>query len=857
MADMFYRILIWCLVIPFTLPATENWPQRLELHPEARIRVQTFARRQEVVLNPILWSQFTYIIPEGTRVKEGDVLFELDMSVPEHRMRVNRNRLAETENQVARQLGGIEQRITNLRDQAELMRDQRDVQRARLAYLKVLPRAEDVAIARGRLQVAEQNLLALRHDRDTAQRRLEAGLVPPATLEQAETALALQKARTEYARNRLRTASLPSHPHEQRIVELTITNQTLELEKLEQEILSQEEILRIEQRSANRRIADLLREQGEIEQELAQRVIRAPREGVVIYTNRLKRELASGGKPARGMALAEIPDPASMALLGRITEDLRSVFQVGDPVEVRLNPDPNRLLTGRIASISPLPRDISETDRRTQGDASAATGVKVFDVTIHLDEVPLDIPFGVYGTARLRSADPITGLAVPLSWVRIRDGKFHLSVNGIFQAVDGIPSGALFMLREAVPGAARLGPDGEWAFHLDTELAPEELAGDRVAASGELTPLESQPVFTPSIRAWDLKVNRLAPEDSLVSRGDLLAELDSERITQLVQNAEADVIRRTGERESEEENLAQRRREADFQLARARNQLEIKRLEYEMLTQSIQSSQLHQARQDFTIATIQLQDAERELLRMRATPELTAPAEIRRRERDVERRRHNLELVKIQLEQVSKGADEIQRSQARLDLLRQEASLAQLEASTRRGLTQAESQTRRRLRQERSSLQNLQRARDEQASLQIYAPADGLVKYENLWDGLGLAKLRVGMNVWGGMRLFSLSDSSRMVVRVPVSERYVRHLRTGLRVQVRIPSEGSRLWNGQIQRINEVLEPADHGGGRGGLYANQEPPLEQVLHVEVLLTDELAVSLKPGAVAHVIFPFAR
>ncbi len=854
---MFHRNLFWAFVAACTHLAAETWPQRLETHPEARIRVQTFARRQDVVNNPILWSQFTYLIPEGTRVKEGDILFELDMSVPEHRMRTNLNRMEETENQVARQLGSIEQRITNLKDQTALLRDQRDVQKARLEYLRVLPRAEDVAMARGRLQIAEQTLLALQDTRDKARQRLESGLVSPATLELAESALAQQQARTDFARKRLESASLPPHPNELRIVELTIENQSLEIDKLEQEILSQEEILRIEQRSANSRISELLRERAEIEQELSQNAIRAPREGVVIYTNRLKRELATGGKPARGMALAEIPDPASMALLGRISEDLRSVFQVGDPVEIRLNPAPNRILTGTIGSISPLPRDISESDRRTQGDASAATGVKVFDVIIQFDEVPLDMPFGVYGVAHLRTADPVSGLAVPLSWVRIRDGKFYLSVNGIFQAVDGIPSGALFLLQDALPVSARLGPEGEWAFHMDTELAAEEVAGDRVTASGELTPLESQPVFTPSIRAWDLKINRLVPEDSQVSRGDLLAELDSERITQQVQIAEAEVIRRTGVRESEEENLAQRRREADFQLARARNQFEIKRLEYELLVNSLQVSQLQQAQQDFTIATLQLRAAEKELERMKANPELSAPAEIRRREREVERRRLSLELTEIQLEQLASGPDEIQRSQALLGLLRQEATLAELEASTRRGLTQAESQTRRRVRQERSSLQNLEKVMAELASLQIHSPTDGLVKYENLWDGLGVSKLRVGMGVWGGTRLFSLSDSSRMVVRVPVSERYVRNLRDGLRVQVRIPSEGSRLWNGQIQNIGEVLEPADPGTGRRGMYANQEPPLEQVLFVQILLTDEQAVSLKPGALAHVIFPFAR
>ena len=829
--------------------------ERDEAHPELTVRVQTFAREQVIITNPIRWPQFTFRLPEGSLVEEGDTVFEFDLTAPLNRQRGIERNLAETQNQIEVQLGRIQQRILGLEDQKSTLEAEREVLRARREYLHALPRPEDVAIAKGRLDVARRNLEAHLADRDTARSRLERGLVSPAVLESAETDLALQRARTLYAEKRLAAASEPAHPHTLRINELRIENLTLEIEKLGLEIESQQEILRIETRTTDRRLENLLREQAEVEEELRHQRILAPASGVLIYTSRLKRELASGSRPARGMALVEIPDPASLALQGRIPEQQRSLFRVGDPAQVTLNPVPDRVFTGRIQSISPLPRDISETDRRTQGDASAETGVKVFDIVIVLDDLPENIPFGVFGSARIRSAAPVTGPSVPLHWTRIRDGKHHISLNGIFTPVDGVASGTRFILQgNGELSLNRISPDGVWQAG-DTDLT--EVSGDRVTASGQLIPLESTSVNAPSVRAWDLRITRLAPEDTQVTQGDILAELDSERLQNQVRDAENDLTNRISQRESAEENLAVRRRDAAFQIARARNQLEIQQLEVALLDHRPNTGPLHQAQLDHTTAELQLRAAERERDRLLANPELTSPVELGRRERDVRRRALNLEQAEIRLRLAERGVDEIGRSQAQLDLARQISRVSELESRFRREIAGAESNVRRRRRIEQNRTQRLADRQADLESLVIRAPADGLLKYENLFDGVAVSKIRVGMNVWSNSHLMSLSDSDRMVVRVQVSERYITFLREGMPVQVRIPSEGSQMWTGTIRRLSEMLVPAAIPNLRAGIHANLEPPLEHVIDVEVVLRDVPDRPLKPGAIAHVIFPFRR
>jgi multidrug resistance efflux pump len=844
-----------CHAFPPALAGTQvSVLEQEEAHPSLTIRVQTFARKQVILENPIRWPQFTFRLPEGSRVEKGDTVFEFDLTAPLDRQRSIERNLAETQNQIQVQLGRIQQRILALEDQKSTLEAQREVLEARREYLKALPQPEDVAIARGRLEVARRNLEALVAERDTVRDRLERGLVSPATLEKAETDLALQQARTLYAENRLRAASEPAHPHTLRINALRIENLNLEIEKLTLEVESQQELLRIETRTTDRRLENLMREKAEVEEELRHHRLLAPSGGVLIYTPRLKRELASGGKPARGMALAEIPDPASLALQGRIPEQQRSLFRVGDPARVTLNPVPDREFTGRIHSISPLPRDVSEIDRRTQGDASAETGVKVFDIVIVLDQLPENIPFGVYGTAQLHTAAPIVGPSVPLHWTRIRDGKHHISLNGIFTPVDGIPSGTRFILQEETLPLQEISPDGVWQ-EADTDLTA--VSGDRVTASGQLIPLETTAVNAPSVRAWDLRVTRLAPEDSQITAGDILAELDSEQLNSRLRDAEDDFNRRISQRESAEENLTLSRRDADFQTARARNQLEIQQLEVALLDHRSNTGPLHQAQLDHTTARRQLEAAERDLARLQANPDLTSPVELRRRERDVQRRKINLEQAEIRLQLAERGVDEIERSQANLELARQESRVSELESRFRREISSAESNVRRRLRIERNRADSLSERQADLDAMVIRAPADGLVKYENLWDGVTVSKIRMGMSVWGNSHLMSLSDSDRMVVRVQVSERYIQFLRENMPVQVRIPSEGSQIWTGTIRRLSEMLVPAAIPNLRAGIHANLEPPLEHVIDIEVVLRDVPDRPLKPGAIAHVIFPFRR
>lgn len=825
-----------------SLRATEG-VREVSIRPEVRVRVRTFAQTSSPVPNPIRWVQFSDRVPEGTRVAEGDPIFEPNLEPRRENLEARRNRLDVVLNESERRRMELDRSVRDLENRRDNLADEKAVEEARLAYLDSLPVPENVAIARGRLEVAESRLVAEEENLATMRERLEKGLISEAMVQDAAHQRDLQRARTDYARNRLRAARLPAHEKEREVVQLRIRNLELELKKTTFEIAAQEKLNDIERRSLERKVEEVRRDIRDREEELTHEFIRAPRDGVLLYTSQLKQELAKGGQPSKGMNLAEIPHEDSLAFEGELPERVRHLFREGDPAEIRLNRDPDRVLRGRLASISPFSRDADEENE---------TGVKVLDLVIELDDPPPDVAFGIYGWAVIRAAEPRTAPAVPVSWIRYREGKPHASVDGVYQPVDGLVHENLFQFKEPYPDLERLQSDGVWPLNDQERF---EVESDRFHASGELIPVTSEGVTVPSVRAWDIKVADLHPENTVIEQGDIVAELDSERIRDRAEEGQQRLAEAKEEKNTAEKELELRERERDFQVESAQNLLRIRRRERDLELLSLSSSEIDQARLDVETAELNLRRAKRELKRLRARADMSAPAEIARRERDVQRRELQLERARIQQKQIQEGLDEVEKSRAELEVIRQEAETAKTRADHFRKVARAQSRLRWRTRRLRQREERGERATRDLASLEIPAPVSGLVKYERVWDGVRRSKIKTGSRVWRGMQILSLSNTGEMVVDVRVPERYVRNVKEGMSVQIRIPAEGGRSWNGEVLRLGQLLEPAENDEQSSSPYTDREPTRQQVLPVRVRVHSRPEIDLKPGAVAHVIFPF--
>jgi HlyD family secretion protein len=832
--------------LPLLLAASQDSVmENVKIYPETRIRVISFPRSTTPVVNPIAWVQFKSRIQEGTRVQKGDSLFELHIEPTLQDLQNRKNKLKETENQSARRLKEIDQNMQTLENRRDELEDSKDIQKARLQYLLSLPLQENVDIAAGRLDVAKKNLEAKASEYKKMTERLEKGLISQPMLEESRYELELQKAQTLYAKRRLDSAQAAPHPKDIEIVTLRIENLDREISKVKYEIGAQQKLNEIEIESLTRQTQEIKEEIAEKEEELTHAVITSPRDGVVLYTPQLKRELAKGGKPSKGMVIAEIPDPESLAFQGELPEQLRYLYSVGDPVSIELNTYPGKPLTGTLLSISPFSRDTDEQEN---------TGVKVLDVVFTCEDPPADLAFGVYGWATLTTANPRIGPAVPASWVNYRGGKPHLSVQGEFEAVNGVVHSDLFQLSPPYPPLHHIQAEGTWKEQEQGEL---DLDSDRFHVSGELSPLESVVVSTPKIRAWDTKVTFLYPESTFIEAGETLVVLDSERIKTNADSKTKDARKNAEEKNTAEKELELRKRERDFQVGSQETQLAITKLERDLALITVSVSAIHQALLDVRSAELRLEKAERELARIEAHPELSAASERARKKRDVHRLTLKLEEQKIKLFQSQQGISEQERSLAELNVLRKEADTAKTKANHFRQVAGAENRLRWRIRRLRRANEQRDKADQDLESLTIRAPVRGLVKYEKLWDGVRRSKLKTGMRVWRGMNLLSLSNTGKVFVEVAVPERYVNKLHQGMKVQIQIPIEGNRMWTGEITHMGELLETAAQPPTSNSLYTNREPVQEQVLPVRVHVVSQDDTQLKPGAIAHVIFPFSK
>ncbi len=832
---------VWCIFL-WLFPLHAEVKEE-ELYPTERLRVRSIATRTSPIPNPIRWPRFEFRVSDGSRVQEGDVVFRADARGTQEAIRSLTEQIERKKNELHQKTEEMQKSVEALIGQLQDLKDERSIQQARLEYLQSLPLKKNVEIAKGRLEVAELQRAAREADLANIQERKDLGLVSPAQVEESLFQLNLQNARTEHAKRSLSLARATAHPKDLQVIRYRIENLELEIGKLTFEVKTQEEISELEKASLHREQETLIRKLEDRKEELKHLVIRAPRDGVLMYSPQFKRELVSGGQPSMGMVLAEIPHPDSIAFEGEIPERVRPLFSVGDPVNIILNANPNQVLRGTLSTISPFSREKAEEE---------SEGVKVLDVRLDVENLEGELPVGVYGWAELTTSTPRIGPSVPVSWVRIQGGKPHVSLNGLYQPVTGIVNEDRFQFTAPLPPLEQIQEEGDWP----TEEQPQLLVdGDTFHTSGELEPLQSIGVKVPRIRAWDMKVTSLHPENTLISKGQTAAVLDSESLRDLLESARSDAEEALQEKESAEKELQLRIRDRDFQVQAVETKLKIAQLERDLALPGVRASQVYQSILTLQTARLRTEQAERQLSRLEANPTLTAPRERTRAQRELARRKLEMEKADIQFAQAKEGLSAEERSLAELKVMRMEAETVKVRARQTRAVARAQSGLRWR---GRRLLRRMERQNELEKNLRdmsIEAPVEGLVKYENVWDGVRRSKLKTGMRVWRGMKLLSLSNTGELYVDISVPERYVQQLETGMKVQVQIPSEGSRMWNGEISRLGEMLVPLATPPVADSLYANREPIPIQAIPVRVLIEGSEEDQLKPGAIAHVLFPF--
>jgi HlyD family secretion protein len=315
----------------------------------------------------------TYLIPEGTIVKAGDVVVRFD---PSDYQRV------------------LDENTAALRvAQADYRKAQKDVEVEREKQLSELARLQ------GEIQAVDLELGQMERKRGLLRELADKGFITKSTFEENELTYLKTKIKLEQAKVALGTAQRNSKPALESI-QAGAEKQKANVQKAEQLI-------------ANARA------------DLKDAEVRASQAGLVVYaqiSSSSPEKIHEGLVTFRRRTLLYLPDVSNMVVETEINEiDVREVKE-GGPVNITLEAYPGEIFQGKVLQIGSLAR-------RKREASGAMSRIKVFDVTVAVEEKDPRLKPGLTATVDIIVDRQKDVIAIPTAAVRSEKGGEFVFVS--------------------------------------------------------------------------------------------------------------------------------------------------------------------------------------------------------------------------------------------------------------------------------------------------------------------------------------------------------------------------------------------------------------------------------------------
>ena len=266
----------------------------------------------------ILW-----VIDEGTRVKEGEKLVELDSSELELQLKDARIQVITAESDVATAKALLEQ-----------------AQIARQEYLDGVFKTEERAIL-SEMAVAEQDLRKNQLALQSSERLVAKGLVKSLQLDADKFAVANARNQLEAAEGRLTV-----------LRELTMKKMLVQFD-------SDIEAAKAKLAAVESALAEKQQELDETQQLIEMCMIYAPADGVVVHANRFSSRggnaefvVEAGASVRERQAIIRLPDPTQMQVKCKVNESRITLIEPGMPVKIAIDAIPGMTLKGAVVKVN-------------------------------------------------------------------------------------------------------------------------------------------------------------------------------------------------------------------------------------------------------------------------------------------------------------------------------------------------------------------------------------------------------------------------------------------------------------------------------------------------------------------------
>ena len=329
----------------------------------------------------ILW-----VVEEGTRVKEGDKLVELDSSQLEDRLNEDKIRVIAAEANVTTAKAQVEQ--------AKI---------ARQEYLEGVYMTDERAILNEKL-IAEQELVKAQKALESSQRLVAKGLIKSLQLDADKFAVAKARNELEAAEGRLKV--LQNLTKKKMLVQFDsdIEAAQAQLTAYESELLEQQIQLK------------------DTEEQIKACNVTAPAAGVVVHANRYSSRggnaefvVEAGATVRERQALVRLPDPSKMQVKSKVNESRITLIKQGMAVKIAVDAIPGLVLKGRVVKVN----------RYAEPSGFSSSGIKEYAVFIDVLDPPEVIRTGMTAEVQIFVEQLADAVQIPIQGLYEHGNKMY------------------------------------------------------------------------------------------------------------------------------------------------------------------------------------------------------------------------------------------------------------------------------------------------------------------------------------------------------------------------------------------------------------------------------------------------
>ncbi len=358
------------------------------------------------------------IVPEGTTVKQGDLLVELDSS--DLRERVTAQEVTLQNSQFvfvqAKEAVGIQRSLadSNIKE-AEL---KVEFAKSDLEKYKEGDYPQQTNVVSAKIKIAGEELARAKDRLNWTQELAKKGYATKSELEADQLAVQRKEIEVGQTSEDLRLLDKYDYPKRLRLLQSNVEQAAKELERLKARVASQKAQADADL-EARQKTLNLQNERLEqLKQQLELTKIYAPDEGLVIYASSLNPGnsvlIEEGATVRQRQELIKLPDVSQMMVEVRVHESHVQKIKPGLDAWITIDSIPDRQFRGSVRKVAVLPDSSSRWSN---------PNLKVYATEVLIEDQLPDIKPGVSGRAEIIITNLQSALTIPIQAVTTVRGK--------------------------------------------------------------------------------------------------------------------------------------------------------------------------------------------------------------------------------------------------------------------------------------------------------------------------------------------------------------------------------------------------------------------------------------------------